>query len=135
MDPNDFKEYMVDQKKMWIFIGALVIGFVVRLMKDDTKGPSIDPRWRMLLVWLLGVVQFGLNLALQMTPKQAAEYAAISALMAIGSHETIIEWWRNGKELPLPGLMKAQPANDVSAPAVPVPPKIDPPQDPPVQAA
>jgi len=131
---DDIKQYLVDDKKLAIFVGAIVIGFIVRILKDDTKGPSIDPRWRMLLVWVLGVGQFGLNLALQMGWKQAAEYAVISALMAVGSHETIIEWWRNGKELPLPGLMKPSPTPDVVMPKVEEIAEDLPKEDPPAAA-
>lgn len=131
MDP--IKEYLMDEKKLAIFAGALIIGLIVRILKDDTKGPTIDKRWRMLLVWVLGVCQMGLNLAIHMTWKQAAEYAAISALLAISGHETIIEWWRGGKELPLPGLMK--PENDNSTPILK---SVDPPEnedeDPPAAA-
>jgi hypothetical protein len=123
---DDIKQYLVDDKKLAIFIGALVIGMVVRLLKSDVKGPSIDPRWRMLAVWILGVGQMVLNYGLHMSWKQAAEYAVVSALMAVAGHETIIEWWRDGKELPLPGLMVA-PSNDNATPTNSVDAKKDPP--------
>lgn len=91
----------------WIAVAALVIGFVIRMLKDDTKGPTLSPRLRFWLVFALGAVAGVLEKFIAGASWEQAIIDGLgAALLAHLGHQAIVESARGGKELPVPGLMK-----------------------------
>lgn len=106
MDPQQLID-LVTQKK-WIAIAALVIGFVVRLLKSDTKIPvDIPPRYRVWLALALGGAAGALDKLVGqegVTWTAALVQGLLAAVLAIVGHNVVIDSLRGGKELPVPGL-------------------------------
>jgi hypothetical protein len=112
----------------WLPLLAIVVGFAVRLLKDDTFGPSIPKKFRAPAAFLMGlfagIVQRKIAGA---TWLDAAFTGAVAGLLPILGHKLLIEKLRNGAELAIPGLMRptdkpadkpAEPVeNGVSTPA------------------
>lgn len=98
---------LISQHK-WVALGAVAIGLVIRLLKEDTAIPiSIPPRARIWIVLLGGIIYAEIGrVAGGMPWKQAAAEGLAAALTAVIGHEAVIESARNGKEIPIPGLMK-----------------------------
>jgi len=119
----------------WWALAALVIGFAVRVLKDDTSIPvTIPPRARIWIALVGGVVAGSCQrLATGASWKDALMWGLSAALAAILGHEFVIESARNGKEISVPGLMKnvveAKKAENAAPPPPPAPP--DTPKDPP----
>lgn len=107
----------------WLALIALVVGLLVRVFKDDTKIPGVIPKparpWIALgLGLVLGTVQQKIAGA---TWGDAIASGVLAGVIPIVAHKLGIEWLRDGKELPLPGLMKPSTPSDDSD-------KSDPPQ-------
>lgn len=93
----------------YIALVALGIGAVVRLLKSDTKIPidipaNLRPWVALGLGGLAGMFQL---VAQGSTFKEAAITALSAPVLAIVGHLVGIEWMAGGKEIPIPGLMKA----------------------------
>jgi len=116
MDPQQLIQFIIDQK--WWAAVALVIGFVVRLIKSDTKLPiNIPPQYRIWLAMGLGVVAGVCNkIASGTSWKDSLVWGLSAAIAAVLAHEGLIESARGGKELSIPGLMIKPPANDNQPP-------------------
>jgi hypothetical protein len=97
-------------KHQWIGLAALIIGLVVRLLKEDTSFPpfAIPARWRPMLALGLGVVSGALQAASTGTPwRDAVLGGLVSAFLAIAGHETVVNSLRDGEDVPMPaGLTK-----------------------------
>lgn len=104
MTPDDIA-LLIEQRK-WVPLAAIVIGLVVRLLKSDTKLPTVPPRARIWLVFGLGIVSGVLeHVVAGKTWTSAIVGGAVSAVLAIVGHESIIASLRGGKELVIPGLI------------------------------
>lgn len=88
----------------WVAVASAVIGLLVRLSKRDIAWlPSIDARWRALLAVVLGVASGVLDKVANGTPWRAALLGGLfSGMLAISSHDVIIEGFRRGKEIVKP---------------------------------
>ena len=98
----------------WAAAAALVIGFVVRLTKTDTKVPiDVPAKWRAPLALVLGQVSGVLEHVAASTAWKAALLGGLaSTVVAILGHEWIVERFlkpflgKFGGDLPVPMLMK-----------------------------
>lgn len=94
----------------WVGVAALVVGFVVRLMKDDASFPpfAVPARWRPFLALGLGVASGVLRAGSTGTPwRDAILGGLVSGFIAIAGHATVVDGVRDGKDVPLPtGLTK-----------------------------
>lgn len=90
----------------WVPLSALAIGLVVRLLKDDTRFPTIPARARIWLVLALGAVAGVLQkVGDGLTWQEAALGGVFSIGLAVVGHEAFIESARGGQEIPLPGVL------------------------------
>lgn len=113
MDPKPFLDLIA--KHEWVGLAALVIGCVVRLLKEDTRFPpfALAARWRPLLALGLGIVSGALQAVSTGTPwRDAILGGVVSGVVAIAGHEAIVESIRDGKDVPLPGLTKVPSQQD-----------------------
>lgn len=91
----------------WLALFAVLIGLVVRALKEDTVGPVVPPRARPWLALGLGAVAATLDKVLAGASwKDAAILGLGAPVLAILGHVLGIESLRNDKEFPLPWLMK-----------------------------
>lgn len=115
MDPSQLGDFIAQHK--WVAVAAIVIGLVVRLLKSDTKLPTVPPRARIWLALGLGVASGVLEkVSTGTTWTNALVDGLVAALLAVTSHEAIIASLRSGKELPVPGLMVDGKAPSPTAP-------------------
>ncbi len=92
---------------VWLVTTAVVIGGLIRSFKDDTRLPTIPPTMRFWVALSLGAVSGGLEAIALGTPWKTALGTGVSgAVTAILAHEGLVESARNGKELPIPAVMK-----------------------------
>lgn len=92
----------------WLLVASLVIGLCIRASKDDVVGPVIPSRARPYVALALGILSGVIDAAMNHKPiLQALIEGLIAGGTAILGHNVFIEGVRKGKELPLPGLMKA----------------------------
>lgn len=83
----------------WPIVAAIVVGFLVRLVKSDKIPIDVPPRFRPLLAVGLGVVSAICEAVIMGTPVvQAAIGGLASAIAAIGGHDVLIEAIFGGKE-------------------------------------
>ena len=97
----------------WVGVAALVIGLLVRMMKEDTSFPpfAIPSRWRPYLALGLGIASGVLQAVSTGTPwKTALTGGLVSGVVAIVGHDTVIAGLLNGKEIRIPGLTKDPPS-------------------------
>ena len=109
----------------WIALSALLIGFVIRLLKSDTKLPvDIPPRYRVWVALGLGIAAGVLDNVANGTPWKTAIIGGLSAAMvAITGHGAIVGSLRGGKEFVVPGMMKpGVPPGPGKPPSMPPPP-------------
>jgi hypothetical protein len=112
-------------KHQWVALSALVIGLLVRLLKEDTRFPpfAIPARWRPVLAVGLGVVSGVLQAASTGTPwRDAVLGGLVSAFLAIAGHETVVNSLRDGKDVPMPAALIRKPAVRVASLEPPTPP-------------
>lgn len=108
MDPAPYLDLIA--KHQWVGLAALVIGLFVRLMKEDSRFPPfvVPGPWRPVVALGLGELSGVLQAASTGTPwGDALLGGLVSAVLAMAGHGTIVDAWRNGKDVPLPGLVKA----------------------------
>lgn len=120
MDPSQLGDLVAQHK--WVAVSAIVIGLIVRLLKSDTRLPTVPPRARIWLALGLGVASGVLEKVASGTTWTTALVDGVSsAFLAVVSHEAVIASLRSGKEFPVPGLMVEGAAPSPTAP-VTVPP-------------
>ena len=103
----------------WLEVSAVVVGLIIRLLKDDTFGPVVPRQWRPAAAWALGLVAAALQLAVEgHSLADAAMTAVFAPTLAMAGHHTFVEWLRSGKELRLPGLMRDDEPKVMWIPAV-----------------
>lgn len=91
----------------WIPALAFLVGLLIRLLKDDTKGPALPKRLRAPLAFALGFTAATLQRRMSGSTWQQAIIAGIvTGLLPIAGHLLLIEKLRKGIELKIPGLMK-----------------------------
>jgi len=108
MDVQTLVNEMID-KRAWVPLAALVIGFLVRLCKSDTKFPiDIPPKWRWTAALLLGAVSAVLEKKMNsnLTWLQASVGGVFSFALAVAGHSGIIDGMRSGKEFVVPFMTK-----------------------------
>ncbi len=116
-------------KHQWVLISSIVVGFIVRLLKEDTRFPpfAVPARWRPVLALALGALSGSLQAVATGIPwRDALLGGLVSGSLAIAGHGTIVEALRDGKDIPLPGLT-TQPAPVIQAvlePATPRDPSV-----------
>lgn len=100
-------------ERNWPLVSLLVIGFLVRLLKQDTKLPiTIPARWRPWIAMALGAASGVLEQIVQGTPWNDALLGGVAAaLVAMGGHNLVVEGLLGGKEIPIPGLTKKKGSN------------------------
>jgi uncharacterized membrane protein len=116
----------------WVPIIAVVVGLLVRLVKDDTKLAGSLPSWfRPYFALILSAMGVAAGGVLGGIPWQSAiEQTLMAFATAVLGHHAIVEGLRGGKEIPVPGLTKspaqmdaeAVPIHEVSSPPDDVPP-------------
>lgn len=98
------------QSHQWVPLTALVIGLVIRLLKDDTILPTIPSpvrKWGALgLGALAGIVRAMVG-GMPLVPALLAGLAA--ALTAMAGHDVIVEGMRRGKEIAMPKFLLRKP--------------------------
>lgn len=96
----------MDNQIIWFAIAAVVIGGIVRVLKEDSPLPAwlhVPAGYRRALAVALGIVSAGLDMmANGAEPKEALASGLASALFAIGGHHAFIERIRADQELPIP---------------------------------
>lgn len=93
----------------WWALAVVVIGAGVRLSKPDTWLPNLDARWRPLAAAVLGVVLGIVDLAVRGDTWQAAlQWGLSAAVAAVVSHVLVVHVARDGKELPVPSMLRAE---------------------------
>ena len=124
MDIQPFLDLIA--KHQWVGFAALVIGCVVRLLKEDSSLFAIPARWRPLVAIGLGVGSGVLQAASTGTPwRDAVLGGLVSAFTAIAGHETIVNGLRDGKDVPVPVLTrKSVPASAGASPQTPRDPSV-----------
>lgn len=128
MDPKPFLDLIA--KHQWVGLAALVIGLMVRLLKEDSTFPpfAIPARWRPLLAMGLGVVSGVLQAVSTGTRWHDAILGGlVSAFVAIAGHDAIVGSIRDGKDVPLPGPMRVasgQSKGPKPEPPTPVDPSV-----------
>lgn len=127
LDPMQLGD-LISQKK-WVPLSVFVIWFVVRLLKSDTKFP-IDLDWRLRALMAVALGGFAGALA-KMTDGVTWTSALLQGLSGgVGAVmlQVLLNAARNGKEIPIPGLMKpGVPPTPGEPPTVPPAPPADPP--------
>lgn len=106
-------------RHQWVAVASMVIGLLVRLMKQDTSFPpfAVAARWRPWLALSLGVAS-GVLQAVS-TGKAWSEALAgglVSAVIAIAGHDAIVDGLRGGSDVPIPGLTKKPKADGQDPP-------------------
>jgi hypothetical protein len=101
-------------EKKYIVLAALVIGFIVRLSKDDIERlPTVPARFRPLLAVALGALIAASQSVVAGIPLKQAAYEGVAAVtLAILGHVFGIEVARGGKELSLKGIARKLPSSD-----------------------
>lgn len=120
MDPQVISQLIAERK--WVLLSALVIGFVVRLLKSDTKIPiDIPSKYRVWLALALGLVSGVLEkAAVGLSWKDAILNGLAAWVIAVLGHNTVVESLRGGKEINVPGLVKpGVPPSPGKPPSVP----------------
>lgn len=107
------------QKRAWLPLGALGVAIVVRLLKTDIRFfPNIPPRLRVWTALGLGQVAGILEAVIAgKTYKEAIVWGLVQSVIAIIGQNIFIDSLRGGKEIPIPGLTKA---NVAPSPGKPV---------------
>lgn len=125
IDPNQLVS-LVEQRK-WVPLAAVVIWLTIRLLKSDTKLPTIPPRVRIWVVFALGIASAVLDHVTQgETWTRALIGAGISVLFALAFHEGAIESLRAGRDIAIPWLIKPGASPSPTAPpTLPSPPPVD----------
>jgi hypothetical protein len=93
---------------MYLPFYALVLGFVVRVLKSDSKLPiNVAPENRMRLAYALGLIIGVIELVINgSTWQESFMIAVVSPTLAVFGHEFGIEWARNGREIHVPFFTK-----------------------------
>lgn len=106
MNPNIDVADLIEQKK-WIPLAAVVIWFLVRLLKSDTKIPiTLNPRHRMIAAFVFGAVAGILDkIASGTVTWQTAIFDGLlgAALAVIAQNG--LDALLNGRDVPIPGLI------------------------------
>lgn len=93
----------------WYALAAIVVGFLIRILKDDTKLPTIPARVRPWISVAAGIVALALDkLAAGASWKIALVNGAIVGGLPIVAHQLGIESVLGGKEVPLPAALLAK---------------------------
>lgn len=105
MLPSDLINMALDHQ--WLALSAVVLGAIVRVLKDDSRILTIPAPFRPWLAFGLGSVAACLQLVVDGAGWQEAVTTAIVApALAIIGHHLGIEMLRGGKEIPVPVLTK-----------------------------
>lgn len=85
----------------WLPLAALVIGFLVRLLKSDVKFMfDVPAKYRPLAAIILGLAAAAVDRVIGGAPaKEALTEGLSAAALAIAGHVLGIEWLRGGKEI------------------------------------
>lgn len=127
IDPDKLAKLI--EQRSWVPIATVVIWFVVRLLKSDTKLWTIPADKRFYAVFLFGQVSGVLEHVVNdhMTWTSAILGGLISSVGAMTLQEGIIGAARSGKELPFPKFI----LREGVSPAPGAPPTLPPPPKPP----
>lgn len=111
-----------------LLVAPILIGFVIRILKDDTWLPTLPKGWRTLAAWALGLTTGVLAHVTAGVPwDQAIAGGLLAAFGAIFGHVTLIEGLRSGEEIPMPAWLRKTPdSNRLPSSSDPPPP---PPED------
>lgn len=91
----------------WLPALAVLVGFLIRLLKADVRGPSIPKKLRAPLAFALGFLAGTLQRKSAGARWPEALLAGLlTGCLPILGHRVFIEKLRKGLELPIPGLMK-----------------------------
>lgn len=124
MDVQPFLDLIA--KHQWVGLASLVIGLVVRTMKEDVSFPPfvVPARWRPMLALGLGVVSGVLQAVATGTPwRDAILGGLVSGFTAIAGHATVVDGVRDGRDIPVPGLTKKAVAPSEQGDSAPPPPR------------
>lgn len=105
MLPSDLITMALDHQ--WLALSAVVLGGVVRLVKDDSRLVTIPAHVRPWLAFGLGAVAAFLQFLVEgVGLKEALTTTIVAPLLAIIGHHLGIEMLRGGREIPVPVLTK-----------------------------
>lgn len=89
IDPDKLAA-LIDERK-WVPIAAIVVGLLVRLIKDDTRGPSIPAAYRIYVAFGLSMLSGVLEKVVEgRTWTSAMCGAFITFVMPVVFHETVV---------------------------------------------
>lgn len=105
MDPQSLYGLLVAHQ--YALFAALVVGFLVRILKSDTKIPiDVPPRARKIVALSLALLAAVVEKYAANTDWRRALFdGAVAWFCAEWGHYLLIDQARGGKELPIPGLM------------------------------
>ncbi len=105
---SDISTLIVQHK--YLALLALIIGFVVRLLKSDTVLPvTVSPKLRGWVAVLLGAIGGIVEHLANGTPWREALASGITAgVLSIVGHELLVESLRGGKEVPVPKALSTK---------------------------
>jgi len=105
MNPDQLVDLI--ERRAWVPLASVVVFFLVRLMKSDTKLPiNLPPLTRAWVALGLGVLSGVLEkVATGRTWTSAIVGGLVTGALAIIGHDTLIASLRKGREIPVPGLM------------------------------
>lgn len=109
MDANAVSQLAANGE--WIALAAVVVGFLTRLVKSDTKLPiDIPARYLPVVSIVLGLASGVLDRVVSGTAwKPAIVGGLVSGVIPMLGHDLVIGTLRNGNEVRVPGLMKGDP--------------------------
>ena len=132
MDSTQLLALLMQHK--WMALTGVLIFFVVRLLKSDTKIPiDIPPRLRAPLALMLGAFAGAIEKFAGGSDNSWASWKVAllngitAAVLAMVGHSLVIESARGGKEFSVPGLMiPGEPPGPGKPPSTPPAPKVPP---------
>jgi hypothetical protein len=98
--------YVYGMPLVYLPLVSVALYALVRLLKDDTILPDVAPVWRARIAWALGLAAGVVDLVLGGSPWHAAAFAVLAPALAQTGHEVGIEVLREGRELPIPKVLR-----------------------------
>lgn len=90
------------QQHAWMALAVLVMGFVTRVLKSDTKFPiDIPSRWQPVIVLVLGQAYAGLQaVAGGVAWKTAVTQGLVASFLTMGLFDLVVKAAFDGKDIP-----------------------------------
>lgn len=104
-------------RALFFLLAPLLIGYLVRLSKDDAIGPVVPAKYRPLLAYTLGAAGAVVDALSGGVPTTEIIFGFGAPTLAILGHILGIEGLRGGAEIPLPVFLGGKPGKPPTGPA------------------